>query len=261
MAHTVALANQKGGVGKTTTALNLGAGLASQQKRVLVVDADPQGNASTGLGFQRQSRNRSLYGVLVEEKAADSAILSFEGQPGLDLLPATVDLAAAELELVDKAQREQRLSQALQPLQDRYDYILIDCPPALGLLTLNALVAAQKVLVPLQTEFYALEGLSHLLRTVERVRKTANPQLEVEGIVLTMADPRTRLTQQVEQDVRAHLGGRVYQTLIPRNVRISEAPSHGLPILDYDPQSLGALAYRALSQEFLHRNGVPHGQQ
>ena len=255
MAFILALANQKGGVGKTTTTVNLAAALVEQGKRVLIVDSDPQGNASTGLGFQRQNRKKSLYGVLIHQTAIHDALLQCSFLTDLHLIPATVDLAGAEIELVNEFEREKRLKKALAQVISQYDYILIDCPPSLGLLTINALVAADRVVVPLQAEFYALEGLSYLLRTVKRVRKTINSNLKVEGVVLTMTDSRTRLTQQVEQDVRTHMGPQVYQTTIPRNVRVSESPSHGLPVLIYDRNSAGAAAYIALAGEFLDRNG------
>jgi chromosome partitioning protein len=252
LTRTIAVANQKGGVGKTTTAINLATALAAVRKRVLVIDLDPQGNASTGLGLPRAKRGVGSYDLLFgTTSVADSAVPT--EVPGLDLIPASVDLAGAEVQLVEAVRREYRLRSALRPHADGYDYILIDCPPSLGLLTLNALTAADAVLVPLQCEFYALEGLSHLMRTIERVRKAFNPALEMQGIVLTMYDRRNNLSDMVARDVRQHLGAKVYETVIPRNVRVSEAPSHGKPVLVYDLASSGAQAYVHLASEMLKR--------
>ncbi len=248
----ISVANQKGGVGKTTTAVNLATALAAVKKRVLLVDLDPQGNASTGLGINPEQRDRSIYDVLIDEMPAADAVVS-SAVPGLFVLPATVDLSGAEVELTTAMRREFILQESLKVISKDYDYILIDCPPSLGLLTLNALVASDSVLIPLQCEFYALEGLSHLLRTIEMIRRKLNPELDIYGVVLTMYDRRNNLTEQVEGDVRECLGEKVFNTVIPRNVRISEAPSHGKPALLYDHRCTGALAYMMLAKEILKR--------
>ena len=251
-ARVMAIANQKGGVGKTTTAINMGTALAACEKRVLVVDLDPQGNASTGFGLTRGDRKRNIYKPLLEGSAVRESIVATD-VPGLSLVPSSVDLAGAEVELVGADSRETRLRETLRPVLADYDYVLIDCPPALGFLTINAFVAATSVLVPLQAEFYALEGLSHLMKTIERVRKAFNPDLEIQGIVLTMYDKRNNLCDMVANDVRDYLGDVVMDTVIPRNVRISEAPSHGKPVILYDMRCAGAQAYIKMAGELLRR--------
>jgi chromosome partitioning protein len=248
----IAIANQKGGVGKTTTAVNLATALAAAEKKVLLFDLDPQGNASTGVGISRQARLVTSYEVLVGAKPLKAATIA-TSVPHLSLVAASVDLSGAEIELVGAERREFRLREALTAQALDFDYVLIDCPPSLGLLTLNALVAAHAVLVPLQCEFYALEGLSHLVRTIERVKRHLNPTLEIQGVVLTMFDKRNNLSDLVAADVRDHFGDKVYDTVIPRNGRISEAPSHGKPVLLYDFRCPGAQAYVHLAGEVLRR--------
>ena len=250
--NVIAIANQKGGVGKTTTAINLGTALAATGLRVLLLDLDPQGNASTGLGISRADRLHSTYDILLGEVTIEAAAVSTV-VPLLDVVPATVDLSGAEIELVEYEERTHRLSRALARSDHRWDVVLIDCPPSLGLLTLNALVASNALLVPLQCEFFALEGLSQLLNTVERIRERFNPGLSILGVALTMFDRRNRLTDQVSADVRAVLGKVVFETVIPRNVRLSEAPSHGLPALIYDHRCSGSQAYIALARELIGR--------
>lgn len=249
----IAVANQKGGVGKTTTTINLGAALAEQGSRVLIVDLDPQGNASTGLGIDVDDREFTTYELLLEDIDLGQVIQSTRSD-NLMIIPATVDLSSADIELISNERRSFLLHDALrQTAIDRYDldYILIDCPPSLNLLTVNAMVAAHSVLVPLQSEFFALEGLSQLLLTIREVRQSANPNLRIEGVVLTMFDARNNLSGQVEKDARDNLGDLVFKTLIPRNVRLSEAPSYSMSVLEYDPQSRGADAYRALALELV----------
>ncbi|MDR6789092.1 chromosome partitioning protein [Sphingomonas sp. BE138] len=251
----IAVANQKGGVGKTTSAINLATALAASGHKVLLVDLDPQGNASTGLGINQAQRQRSSYDVLIDSDGVAEAAVATE-IPLLDVLPATVDLSGAEIELVELEQRTHRLRRAFQRTTRAWDIVLIDCPPSLGLLTINAMVAADALLVPLQCEFFALEGLSQLLNTVERIRSRFNPSLSILGVALTMFDRRNRLTDQVSNDVRAVLGQVVFDTVIPRNVRLSEAPSHGLPALIYDHKCSGSEAYMALARELIRR--LPH---
>jgi chromosome partitioning protein len=250
----VALANQKGGVGKSTTAINLAAALAFQDQRVLLIDLDPQGNASSGLGIDRGSIEVSIYDVLLKESALEDAIEPTSVR-NLFVVPATIDLAGAEIELVSMFSRETRLGNAIDEIDDDYDIVLIDCPPSLGLLTVNALTAAQEVLIPIQCEYYALEGLSQLLRNVELVSSNLNPKLKVSGVVLTMYDGRTKLSKEVAEQVRDYFGDVAFSTVIPRSVRLSEAPSYGEPIEAFDPMSRGAIAYRQLGREFLDRHG------
>jgi len=253
-ARILAVTNQKGGVGKTTTAINLGAALARLNKRVLIVDLDPQGNASTGLGIVPSDRMLTTYDLLVDDASLRNVVLPTQFD-GLFIAPATTDLSSTDVDLVDHENRVRLLRDALRNATDmKFDVILIDCPPSLSLLTVNALVAADAALVPLQTEFFALEGLSQLLLTVRQVRESANPGLRVDGVVLTMFDQRNNLCRQVEEDARETLGDLVYRTRIPRNVRVSEAPSYALPVIDYDPASKGSEAYLELAQEFLERN-------
>ncbi len=253
MARIIAIVNQKGGVGKTTTTINLAAALSLSGKRVLLLDMDPQGNASTGLAISRKLRGVSIYNVLVDGTALAEAVKETRVN-NLDIVPSHIDLSAAELEIGDQAGRTTKLKNAIEPLTGRYDYILIDCPPALGLLTVNALAASNSALVPLQCEFYALEGLSQLLKTVEMAKSSINPGLVIEGVMLTMYDKRNRLSGQVAEDVRKHLGRAVFNTIIPRNVRIAEAPSFGQPVMMYDPDCVGSKAYMALADELLSRH-------
>lgn len=251
MSRIIAVSNQKGGVGKTTTSVNLAACVAEKGKRVLLVDIDPQGNASSGLGVTE--RTPSVYDVLLGEESAEAAVLKTEFE-NLSVLPSDMTLAGAEIELVAIPERETLLRKALETVRDQYDYIFIDCPPSLSLLTLNAMTAADSVLIPIQCEYYALEGVGQLMNTLQLVKKRLNPALEIEGVVLTMLDGRTNLGLQVVQEVKKYFKSRVYGAIIPRNVRLSEAPSHGEPINVYDSRSTGAEAYRALAAEFIEWN-------
>lgn len=252
MTRILSVVNQKGGVGKTTTAVNMATALAAIGKRVLIIDLDPQGNASTGFGILAAQRLKNSYHVLIgEEKLSDAVVAT--PIPKLEICPATIDLTGAEIELVNIHQREYQLKKALKDMPSRWDYVIIDCPPSLGLLTINALTASNAVLIPLQCEFYALEGLSHLLKTIKLIQGKLNPDLSIHGVVLTMYDKRNKLTEQIEQDVRSFLGADVYDTVIPRNVRISEAPSHGQPAIVYDMKCTGSQAYLKLAREVIRR--------
>jgi len=257
MSHVIAIANQKGGVGKTTTAINLGASLAVAEKRTLVVDIDPQGNASSGLGITHRSSRPSVYDVLIGRSTIADAVVSDVHIPGLDVVPSTRDLVGAEIELVGTPNREAILRNALAEVRASYDFILVDCPPSLGLLTLNTLTAADSVLIPIQCEFYALEGLSQLLNTIRLVQRGLNPSLDIEGVLLTMYDRRLNLSRQVAEEARDYFGQKVYESTIPRNVRLAEAPSFGQPIVQYDLLSSGSEAYLALAQEVIARQESP----
>ncbi len=254
MAKIIAIANQKGGVGKTTTAINLSASLAANQKQVLLVDLDPQGNATMGCGVDKNTLVHTTNDVLLRDCLAEQACLSTSC--GFDLIPANGDLTVAEVSLMERNHRETFLFKALQPLQSTYDFILIDCPPALNTLTINALVAADSVLIPMQCEYYALEGLAALLSTIEQVRHSVNPRLQVEGILRTMYDSRNRLCSDVSKQLLEHFGTKVYRTVVPRNVRLAEAPSHGMPALQYDKSSPGAAAYMVLASELIGKQTV-----
>ncbi len=249
----IAITNQKGGVGKTTTAINLATTLVALKKKVLIIDLDGQGNASTGLGIPNKARTRTTYDVLMGESTFKDVILSVKSVSGLDISPANGDLSSLDKQLLDQKDRFMRLKSGLSQLDQDYDYVLIDCPPSLNILTLNALAASNSVLIPLQCEYFALEGLSQLMATVRELRNALNPALSIQGIVLTMYDKRNNLSSQVESDVRDNLGDMVYETVIPRNVRLSEAPSHAIPALLYDPKSAGSIAYQKMAIEFLKR--------
>lgn len=253
MGKAIAIFNQKGGVGKTTTNINLSACLAMKGKKVLVVDIDPQGNTTSGIGLVKRKLQYTLYDVLVNKDFDISKAILHTKTEGLDILPASVDLAGAEIELINLEGRERRLKKALDKVKSDYDFVFVDCPPSLGLLTINSLTAVDSVLIPIQCEFYALEGVSQLMSTVDMVRKNMNPNIEIEGVILSMFDGRTNLSLQVVQEVKKYFGNKVFNTIIPRNVRLAEAPSYGLPIIKYDPSSTGAKAYQQFANELLKR--------
>lgn len=252
MGRIIAIANQKGGVGKTTTAINLSASLAEAGQKILAVDFDPQGNATSGLGFEKGYLDKTVYEVLMGEIPVEASIIK-DVQENLDVLPSDVDLSGAEIELLDVENKESVLKGVLDSIKDQYEFIVIDCPPSLSLLTINALVAADTVIVPIQCEYYALEGLSQILQTVDLIKKKLNPKLELEGVVFTMYDARTNLSLEVVESVKSHLNRNIYKTIIPRNVRLAEAPSHGMPINLYDSRSTGAESYRMLAAEVISR--------
>ncbi|MBO4688487.1 MAG: ParA family protein [Clostridiales bacterium] len=252
MAYVISIVNQKGGVGKTTTAVNLSAFLAKKRKKVLVIDLDPQGNATSGYGFEKSGLENTVYDLLVNEEEI-TKVIAATSDKNVDMCPTNINLAGAEVELVSAISRETILKRAIEPVLDKYDYIIVDCPPSLGLLTINALTACEGVIVPIQGEYYALEGLSQLIDTINMIKKKLNPAVGILGVVITMHDRRTQLTKQVVEEVQKYFGDKVFNTFIPRNVRLAEAPSHGLTIEEYDPKSKGSLAYQALSNEVIKR--------
>lgn len=256
MGKAIAIFNQKGGVGKTTTNINLAACLAFQGKKVLIVDIDPQGNTTSGMGISKKGLTNTTYELLVDIDMDPRDTVMATGVKNLDIIPASVQLAGAEVELVRLEGRERRLKKAVEALKKDYDYLFIDCPPSLGLLTINSLTAVDSVLIPIQCEFYALEGVSQLMNTIELVKKTLNPDLEIQGVILSMFDGRTNLSTQVVQEVKKHFKEKVYKTIIPRNVRLAEAPGYGLPIILYDPKSIGAQAYMEFAKEFLYQEAL-----
>lgn len=253
MTKMIAVGNQKGGVGKTTTTVNLGAALTLMGKKVLIIDSDSQGNATSGLGVERADVRYSLYEVLVDQVPIEKSIMA-TSRENLDIVPSTISLAAAEIELINQKDREFRLKEAVAPIRDRYDYILVDCPPSLGQLSINAFTASDTILIPVQAEYYALEGLSQLLNTIRLVQRSLNPQFRIEGVLITMLDARTNLGYEVVDEVRKYFQEKVYQTIISRNVRLSEAPSYGLSVIDYDPKSRGALMYKQLAEEVIRND-------
>ncbi len=252
MAYVISIVNQKGGVGKTTTAVNLSAFLAKKRKKVLIIDLDPQGNATSGYGFDKGQLENTVYDLLVNEEDINN-VISATSVKNVDMCPTNINLAGAEVELVSAISRETILKRAIEPVMDKYDYIIIDCPPALGLLTINALAACEGVIVPIQGEYYALEGLTQLMDTINMIKKKLNPKIGILGVVITMHDRRTQLTKQVVEEVQKYFGDKVFKTFIPRNVRLAEAPSYGQTIEEYDPKSKGSLAYQALANEVLKR--------